>query len=253
MAGATRSARVITAGPAPPRPGGRVNPDCPSSDKLLAFHRGTLAESELDAVADHLESCPACEAAAERLDKADDPVVAVVRKRVQAGSWSGTRSGFGGPAWPGVDDADPATWPKPPGYEVLGPLGRGGMGVVFKARHVRLNRLVALKQLRTDDPRETARARTEAEALARLHHPGIVQIYEVVEHDGLVFLALELVEGGSLKDRLDGKPQPPAAAAGLVEALARAAHYAHTYRIVHRDLKPANVLLHQPGGPGGGL
>jgi WD40 repeat protein len=132
------------------------------------------------------------------------------------------------------------------GYEVLGVLGRGGMGVVYKARQPGLNRLVALKMIRAGghaDERELARFRAEAVAVARLRHPNIVQVYEVGEHDGLPFFSLEYVEGGPLSKRLDGTPLPPRQAAELAEALARAMHYAHTEHIVHRDLKPANVLL----------
>jgi WD40 repeat protein/tRNA A-37 threonylcarbamoyl transferase component Bud32 len=230
-----------------------VNRPCPTEQVLLAFHQGTLPAGEVDAIADHLESCPACESAAQRLDASVDRVVAVVRKRAQAGSWTGTSRAMADARWLEVSDTDPTTWPKPPGYEVLGLLGRGGMGIVFKARQVRLKRLVALKQLRISDSREAARARTEAEALARLTHPGIVQIYRVFEHAGVDYLALELVEGGSLRSRLDGKPLPPVEAATLIESLARAAHYAHSHDIVHRDLKPANILLPAPGGPGSGL
>jgi serine/threonine protein kinase len=136
------------------------------------------------------------------------------------------------------------------GYEVLGELGRGGMGVVFKARQVELNRVVALKMilaggLAGEDQR--ARFRTEAEAVARLRHPGIVQIYEIGEHDGLPYFSLEFCPGGSLASKLEGTPLPPKQAAERVEALARAMHAAHQAGIVHRDLKPANVLLTEDG------
>jgi hypothetical protein len=134
--------------------------------------------------------------------------------------------------------------PRFPGYEVLGELGRGGMGVVYKARHDRLKRLVALKVIRAGaDAEELARFRTEAEAAARLQHPNVVQIYEVGDHEGGPFCALELVEGGSLAGRLGGRPVAPRVAARLTETLARATQYAHQRGIVHRDLKPANVLL----------
>jgi WD40 repeat protein len=134
----------------------------------------------------------------------------------------------------------------PSGYELLGELGRGGMGVVYKARQVGLNRLVALKMVLAGShagPEELARFRTEAEAVAALQHPNIVQIYEVGESDGLPFFSLELVEGGSLADRLTGTPWAARPAAELVATLARTMHYAHSCGIVHRDLKPANVLL----------
>jgi serine/threonine-protein kinase len=120
------------------------------------------------------------------------------------------------------------------------------MGVVYRARHLALKRTVALKMVLAGDfagPDELARFRGEAEAVARLRHPHIVQVYEVGEHLGRPFLSLEFVEGGSLKRHIDGMPQPPRPAAGLVAALARAMHAAHQSGVVHRDLKPANVLL----------
>ncbi len=135
-----------------------------------------------------------------------------------------------------------------PGYEVLSELGRGGMGVVYKARQIKLKRLVALKMILAGEhaaPADLERFRAEAQAVARLQHPNIVQIYEVGEHQGLPFFSLEYVEGGSLADRLAGAPQPPRAAAALVETLARAVQHAHEQGVVHRDLKPANVLLGQ--------
>jgi serine/threonine protein kinase len=143
-------------------------------------------------------------------------------------------------------------FPQLAGYEMLAVLGCGGMGMVYQARHLRLNRLVALKMILSGahaGPTERARLRTEAEAIARLHHPHIVQIYEVGEHAGLPFLALEFVDGGSLAQALaSGQgavvgPDAALHAAQLVETLARAMHSAHQQGIVHRDLKPANVLL----------
>ncbi len=136
--------------------------------------------------------------------------------------------------------------PTVPGYHVLELLGQGGMGVVYKARQHKLNRLVALKMVLAGGlakPRELERFRTEAEAVAQLQHPNIVQIYEIGEYARRPFLALEYVDGGSLDECLAGFPQPARAAAQLVETLARAMHYAHECGIVHRDLKPANVLL----------
>jgi WD40 repeat protein/serine/threonine protein kinase len=137
-------------------------------------------------------------------------------------------------------------WPTLPGYEVLGELGRGGMGVVYLARQVQPSRLVALKMLlagRHAGGERRARFLAEADAIARLQHPGIVAVYDFGEHDGLPFLVLEYVAGDSLAQRLGGVPQPPHQAAELVEALARAADHAHQHGVIHRDLKPANVLL----------
>ncbi len=133
-----------------------------------------------------------------------------------------------------------------PGYEVLGLLGRGGMGLVYKARQVGLNRLVALKVVRGGahaSPQQRARFRIEAEAIASLQRPNVVQIYDVGEHDGCPYFAMELVEGGTLADRLRAAPPGPDEAARLIEVMARAMHRAHLRGIVHRDLKPANILL----------
>jgi serine/threonine protein kinase len=139
-----------------------------------------------------------------------------------------------------------------PGYEILGELGRGGMGVVYKARQVALNRVVALKMILAGahaGQDERARFRAEAEAAARLQHPHIVQIYEIGEFDGRPFFSLELVEGGSLASRLTGAPWPIREAAGLVETLAHAMQEAHRLDVIHRDLKPANILLRPNGSP----
>jgi serine/threonine protein kinase len=163
------------------------------------------------------------------------------------GSRTGSRPG--GP----VSVADPNA---PAGYELLGELGRGGMGVVYRARQVRLNRPVALKMVLSGahaGPEELGRFQAEAEAVARVQHPNIVQIYEVGEHLGRPFLALELVDGTSLQKAIAGTPQPFRPAAHLVEALARAVHSAHLRGVVHRDLKPGNVLLAKTADGGSGM
>jgi serine/threonine protein kinase/Tfp pilus assembly protein PilF len=139
-----------------------------------------------------------------------------------------------------------------PGYEILGELGRGGMGVVYQARHVRLNRIVALKMVLAGShagPDEQARFLAEAEAVAHLQHPHIVQIYETGQHNGLPFMALEFVEAGSLARKIKDAPLAAAEAARVVEQLARGMAYAHSRGIVHRDLKPENVLLAGDGTP----
>lgn len=139
-----------------------------------------------------------------------------------------------------------------PGYEILGELGRGGMGVVYKARHRALNRLVALKMILAGShasASDLARFKIEAEAAARLQHPGVVQLYEIGEYRGLPYFSLEFCPGGSLEKRLQGTPMPPGEAAALVEKLAWAMHAAHQKGIIHRDLKPANILVSEDGTP----
>ena len=146
------------------------------------------------------------------------------------------------------DDDEPsvAGAPEIPGYRLLDELGRGGTGVVYKARQLTLNRLVALKVIQAGHhalPGAVDRFRSEAEAVARFQHPHIIQVYEVGEHEGLGYLALEYAAGGSLATAIAGTPQDPSASAALVADLARAIHYAHGCGIVHRDLKPANVVM----------
>ncbi len=146
----------------------------------------------------------------------------------------------------------PPDWPAVSGYDILDLLGEGGMGVVYKARHHGLHRLVALKMIRGGAQARAdhhSRFRIEAEAVARLRHPNILQIYDVGEAAGLPFVALELLDGGGLDDRLAGNPQPSRQAAELLITLARAVHVAHQAGIVHRDLKPTNVLYTSDGVP----
>jgi serine/threonine protein kinase/tetratricopeptide (TPR) repeat protein len=138
-----------------------------------------------------------------------------------------------------------------PGYDILEELGRGGMGVVYKARDRRLHRLVALKMVLAGahlGKMGLARFRAEAEAIAQLQHANIVQIYETGEHDGHPYFSLEYVEGGSLDQRMKESPTTPRAAAQVVETLARTIEMAHQRGIVHRDLKPANILLAAQSG-----
>jgi WD40 repeat protein/tRNA A-37 threonylcarbamoyl transferase component Bud32 len=142
--------------------------------------------------------------------------------------------------------------PVIPGYEIEGELGRGGMGVVYRARQVKLNRVVALKMILAGDHASDeagVRFLAEAEAAAKLQHPGVVQVFHIAEHGGNPYIEMEYVAGGSLADRLDGVPRPPREAAGLIEILARAIAEAHRLGIVHRDLKPGNILLTPEGAP----
>ena len=161
------------------------------------------------------------------------------------------------PPSPDLTRAPPPTEPPlrsgaPDGYTLLGELGRGGMGVVYKARQTALRRIVALKMIRAGDHASAAdleRFRTETESIARLQHPHIVQIHEVGELHGLPYFALEFCAGGSLEKKLAGTPLLPDEAAALVEKLAQAMQAAHDKGVIHRDLKPANVLLTEDGTP----
>jgi WD40 repeat protein/serine/threonine protein kinase len=171
-----------------------------------------------------------------------DPNAATIGR--QTGEWNGLPPGGEAPAAALSLPADAV-----PGYELLGEVGRGGMGVVYRARHLSLNRVVALKMVLAGAHARGAdlqRFRAEAEAVARLQHPNVVQVYDVGEANGLPFLSLELC-AGSLADRLDGTPWPPKPAAELVETLARAIEAAHQAGVLHRDIKPANILLSSGG------
>jgi serine/threonine-protein kinase len=142
--------------------------------------------------------------------------------------------------------------PRIPGYEVEAELGRGGVGVVYKVRHLRLNRPVALKMLLAGayaGPQELTRFQREAEAVAGLQHPNIVQVHDVGDYEGRPYFTMEFVEGGSLAEKLAGTPQPASQAAVLVATLAEAVHAAHQSGIIHRDLKPGNILLTADGAP----
>jgi WD40 repeat protein/tetratricopeptide (TPR) repeat protein len=239
---------------------------CPPQDQLAALLADRLAEADAQALETHLESCPACQQVLEQLTRAATLTgrcsdQSFLRRLEQSTSPVDFESAPGvdsqslpptvAPSEPPPREIRPG-WPVVPGYEILGELGRGGMGVVYKAQQLSLNRVVALKMILAGahaGPDELARFRTEAEAAAHLQHPNIVQIYEVSEHDGLHYLALEFVEGVSLAQKYAGAPQPARVAARLVETLARTMHHAHQKGIVHRDLKPANVLLTVDGTP----
>jgi eukaryotic-like serine/threonine-protein kinase len=255
---------------------------CPSHDQLRSWLDEGLDEASDQAVATHVEVCAACQQSLDRLTTLvagnAGPGPEATREAGEQpqsteewdGDWNTTLTpetsaqqdlgrlrylfSAATTAQRVVAVGGPRTtaWPQVPGYEVLGELGMGGMGVVYKARHLRLNRLVALKMILAGDqatPEQLIRFGVEAETVARLAHPNIVQIFEVGSIAGKPYLALEYLSGGSLAEKLAGKPLPPREAAALVEVLARAIQHAHEQGVIHRDLKPPNVLLTHDGDP----
>lgn len=221
----------------------------PDPNRLQAYADGQLSPDEQLVVEDHLSACPTCSKAIEGSMLATSRFVALLHALGDEGAPAADLPRLPAPTSPTLPTRGyhvPTTTPHFPGYEILGELGRGGMGIVYKALQVSLNRVVALKaQLAGPEASVTdlLRFRTEAETVARLSHPNILQIHDVGSLEGQVWLALEYVEGGALAERLDGTPRPVDQAVALVEKLASAIQHAHENGVVHRDLKPGNILL----------
>jgi eukaryotic-like serine/threonine-protein kinase len=252
---------------------------CPDPGLLCNFDLGMLPAPDLDAVSAHLATCDRCREALgalrAQLDEdhgivllrsclrcsapPDEPAYAIM----EAGAVEvGTTTADSGrpaadceeteahhePARAGGEDKVRAIGP----YELRGRIGQGGMGVVYRAYQVRLDRMVALKMILGGShagDRTLARFLREGRAIARLHHPNVVQVYDLGESDGYPYFSMELIDGGNLQARLERGPFELREAAELVRVVAEAVDFAHRQGVVHRDLKPANILLDASGTP----
>jgi serine/threonine-protein kinase len=240
---------------------------CPPREQLRKFQRGDLAVAELERIAAHLADCASClsvlvespeDTVFERLRgplrvaSRIEPECALLEARARAIELETENSRTVSHRSPVPQEADAGA--RPPrivgDYELLEKLGQGGMGIVFKARQNPLNRVVALKLLPSGaDADAMKRFLVEGEAVARLRHPGVVQIYHLGEHEGRLFYSMEYFEKGTLARKLEAGPLPVREAVAMVAELARALDAVHQAGVVHRDLKPSNILLTADGSP----
>ena len=243
---------------------------CPIPADLTDYAFNRLVPGSAEAIESHLESCQTCQSVLDQLS--NDPLMArlATLARPARPLTPGLRAMLGSPplalreGWHVAaspedrdnpfDEPSPASRPPPivPGLEILGELGRGGVGVVYLARQAGLRRLVAVKVLIAGThatPDAVTRFRAESRGVARVQHRNLIQVYNVGEFDGLPYCVMEYAEGGSLAQRITGAPWPARDAADLVADLASALEAVHALNIVHRDLKPANILLAADGTP----
>jgi WD40 repeat protein len=213
---------------------------CPSPDRLDEWVNERLDPAEQAALAAHIDGCANCQAALDRMTADTRPAAPAADPGFDAALRQLKETLPGRPAVAADGDR-----PLLPGYDLLEVVGRGGMGVVYRARQRGVNREVAVKLLHRGaaDGEDAARFRREGEALGKLRHPNVVQVFDVGVADGRPYLVMEYVPGGPLSRRADGRPLPPADAAAVVEGVARAVQHAHDHGILHRDLKPGNILL----------
>ena len=245
---------------------------CPSVPQWLAFLVGDVSIQSQTDMARHLDACPSCEAVVAGLSPESDSVHLLIARAIRESSDRPSspqdkeyRQGLERALAMGQGSSsllNEPTEPQPPPlalpatldhYELLEEIGQGAMGVVYKARHLRLQRLVALKvlsQTRTNGFDSDARFRVEMQSVGGLDHPNIVRATDAGESNGRSYLVMELVHGESLADQLaGGTKHSPKAACELVAQVALGLHHAHEHGIVHRDLKPSNVLIEVDGTP----
>ena len=220
---------------------------CPPKDDLERLLSESLSEAARTRVLDHVEDCADCQKTLARLaESAPGPTGDCLLSALGGTSdvKSASEAAFFQQLKHRVRLPDSQT-PELDGFDIFEEIGRGAAAVVYRARHRDLGRFVALKVIAAGPqmpPQVRERFRREAEAIARFQHPNIVQVYSIGEQGDCLYLALELVEGGSLTALL-GVPLPPREAARLIATLAAAIEYAHRQGVIHRDLKPANILL----------
>lgn len=214
-----------------------LKPSCPDETQLVRLLNASDADSPDESIVDHLGECEDCQS---RLE-------ALAVGKTNFSFWeTAIKSDVVWPARKPKTDPNESKFPVIPGYRILSVVGKGGMGIVYKAYQENLNRLVALKRMRTNWLKEQEyadRFEEEAKAIGRLKHPNLVQIYDVFEHRGDRYLVLEYVEGGTLADKLKNETLPINTAASLIMNVAKAIGFSHQKGILHRDLKPANLLL----------
>ncbi len=220
---------------------------CPTRTELAAFQLGELDEFASNYIVEHLETCTVCEQLAQEMDGLPDPVVQALQLTPSVKNTPEIYSDSTQLLKHSSSNTEVLPVPKQVGrYEITEEVGRGGMGVVYKAWDPQLKRPVAIKMVLHgiwSRGQERKRFQSESEMIARLHHPNIMQIHEVGMHDGLPYLALEWIEGGSLSQWLQQHKPTTNEAAALTARLATVMHYAHSQGIIHRDIKPANLLL----------